>query len=112
METGFGWIKVRGERYEYDIVIHVNGEVSRREKEKSRVPMGHTPLSEKELDFLERENPKVVFIGSGQYGLLPVTENARKILEKYDVKIEPTPEILKDMEHEKRKYVAILHITC
>ncbi|MCR8473758.1 MAG: hypothetical protein QXR44_04125 [Thermoproteota archaeon] len=64
METGFGWIKVRGERYEYDIVIHVNGEVSRREKEKSRVPMGHTPLSEKELDFLERENPEVVFIDS------------------------------------------------
>jgi hypothetical protein len=115
METGFGWIKINGQTYEHDIIIHVNKTITPRKKELSenlKPKYGHTPLSEKELDFLEKEHPEVVYIGTGQYGLLPITEEAKRILEKYNTIIKPTPEILDLIKKEKRKFVAIIHVTC
>ena len=54
MKAKFGWIKVNGEKYEKDIIIHTDGSVTKREKKKSKdlkATYGHTPLSERELDF-------------------------------------------------------------
>ena len=56
MKGSFGSVKLFGKKYEKDVVLHVNGSVTKRKKKKSRElkPLygGHTPLSEKELDFL------------------------------------------------------------
>jgi hypothetical protein len=115
MEAGFGWIRVGKTTYDYDIIIHADGEVSKRKKKASKGlkgEYGHTPLSEYELDILEREKPDRVFIGTGNSGALPVTPEARKILEKYHAVILPIPEVLPIMEAERKPYVAILHVTC
>jgi hypothetical protein len=69
-------------------------------------------LSEKELDFLGEEKPKVVYVGTGYEAALPITEEAQKILGEYETFVMPTPEILDKVEHEKRKSVAIIHVTC
>ena len=115
MQTGFGWIEIEGDRYEHDIVIHTDQTVTKRQKKLSK-PLkdsyGHTPLSEKELAFLKREKPEVVFIGTGQYGDLPLTPDAQAVLAGYEARIKPTPEILRDLTTETRKFTAILHLTC
>ena len=52
LESEFGWIRVNGEKYEKDIVIHSDGSITKREKKKSKdlkPDYGHTPLSEREL---------------------------------------------------------------
>jgi hypothetical protein len=115
METGFGWIQIGDERYEHDIILHVDGKVSKRQKKMSRdlkAEYGHTPLSEFELDFLEEEEPDIVIVGIGQDAALPVTPKAKKILEGYHVLYFRTPDALEFLSNEKRTYVAILHVTC
>jgi len=115
MKTGFGWIETGGERYEHDIVIHTDGSVSKRKKRLSKPykgEFGHTPLSAEELAFLKKERPKAVYIGTGQYGDLPLTPDALTQLEPYATVIRPTPELLPLLEKEHRKYVAVLHLTC
>jgi hypothetical protein len=115
MKTGFGWIEIGGVRYEHDVIVHAGGDVTRRKKKASksmREEYGHTPLSEAELDFLADEKPEVVYIGTGQYGNLPVTRNAGAILTQYNGVVMPTPEILLAIGAEERRFVAILHVTC
>jgi len=115
METGFGWIRIGKTTYDHDIIIHSDGEITKRKKKASKGlkgEYGHTPLSEFELDLLEGENPEAVFIGTGQYGSLPLTPGAKQTLEEYGAVILPTPEILLHLEPEKKPYVAILHVTC
>ena len=115
MESGFGWIRVEETTYDHDIIIHTDGQVSKRKKKASKSlkgEYGHTPLSEHELDILETEKPERVFIGTGNSGALPLTPGAQKILEEYHAVILPIPEVLPLMEAERKPYVAILHVTC
>ena len=115
MKASFGSVKIFGRKYEEDIIIHVDGNITKRKKKKSRdlKPIyGHTPLSEKELDFLSLEKPKVVYVGTGYEAALPITEKAQKILDEFETLVMPTPEIMEKIENEKRKAVAIIHVTC
>ncbi len=115
MEAGFGWIRVGSATYDHDIIIHADGEVSKRKKKASKGlkgDYGHTPLSEHELDILAKEKPDRVFVGTGNAGALPLTPGARKILGEYDAVILPIPAILPLIEAERKTYVAILHVTC
>jgi hypothetical protein len=115
MKSEFGWIEIDKIRYDYDVIIHGNGSVTKRSKKKSKDlknTYGHTPLSEYELDFLEKEQPEKVFIGTGQYGDLPLTPNAENVLSRFKTIIRPTPEILDILKKEHRSFVAIIHVTC
>jgi hypothetical protein len=115
MQTGFGWIEINGERYEHDIVIHTDHTITKRQKKLSKPfksSYGHTPLSGEELAFLAKEKPEVVYIGTGQYGDLPLTPETQVMLAGFNPRIKPTPEILRDLATETRKFTAILHVTC
>ncbi|HTY14462.1 MAG TPA: hypothetical protein VMC42_02040 [Methanoregulaceae archaeon] len=115
MDTGFGFITIRGVTYTHDIVIHTDGSVSKRKKKRSKElkeNYGHTPLSEYELDILAEERPEVVYVGTGQYGSLPLTKKAKEILGNYAPVIATTPEIIRALASDDRRYIAILHITC
>jgi len=115
VKTGFGWIEIGDDRYEHDVVIHADGRVSKRKKKASkkfRDQFGHTPLSEGELGFLADERPDIVYVGTGQYGDLPIMPEAEALISSYHGGMMPTPEILPVIEGEKRRFVAILHVTC
>lgn len=115
VKTGFGWIEIGGTRYEHDVVIHADGRVSKRKKKASKIfrdKFGHTPLSEEELGFLSDARPDIVYVGTGQYGDLPVTPEAETVIASYHGIMLPTPEILPLIAGEKRRFVAILHVTC
>ncbi|HVP97263.1 hypothetical protein [Methanoregula sp.] len=115
MKTRNGWVVIDGVRYDHDVVIHTDRSVTRRHKKPSK-PLkqtyGHTPLYGVELGFLIHENPVVLYIGTGQYGDLPLTPGTEKILAGYETVIRPTPELLPLMEEELRPFVAILHVNC
>jgi hypothetical protein len=115
VKSKFGWIKVNGDKYEKDIILHTNGKVTKREKKKSKdlkTAYGHTPLSERELDFLSHEKPEVVYVGIGHQAALPITPEAMDILKNYETIILPTQELTEKINHEKRKMVALIHVTC
>jgi hypothetical protein len=115
METGFGWIEVDGMRYNHDIVIHADRTITKRKKKLSKGlkgEYGHTPIDDTELLFLFDEKPALVFIGTGQYGDLPVTPAAEQLLKRYITVIKPTPTLLPLIGSELRKFAAVLHVTC
>jgi hypothetical protein len=115
VKPSFGEVKLFGQKYGSDIIVHVDGSVTKRKKKKSKdlkPKYGHTPLSEKELDFLSDEKPKVVYVGTGYENALPITDKARKILAEYETVVLPTPEIINKVEQEERDAVVIIHVTC
>jgi len=115
MKSKFGWVKVRGVKFEKDIIIHTDGTITKRDKKKSKAlkpNYGHTPLSEHELGFLSQEKPEVVYVGTGHQASLPITSEALQILKKFETIILSTPEVIDKIDHEQRKLVAIIHITC
>ncbi len=115
VKTRYGWVEIDDSRYDHDVVVHLDRSVTKRSKKKSKKykkNYGHTPLTDHDLEFLEKENPAVVFIGTGQYGDLTVTVDAHRILMHYESIIRPTPEILDLLALESRPFVAILHVTC
>lgn len=115
MKTGFGWIGIGDIRYDHDVIIHADGHVSKRKKKVSKTfrdQYGHTPLSAEELSFLADEKPDIIYIGTGQYGDMPVTPEAEVLISSYNGVLMPTPEILPVIKAEERRFVAILHVTC
>lgn len=115
MKSAFGWIEIGDIRYDHDVIVHQDGSVTKRSRKKSKdlkSAYGHTPLSEHELEFLEKEKPDIVYIGTGQYGDLPITPEAKKVLSRFETLILPTPEILDNVKKERRSFIAIIHVTC
>jgi hypothetical protein len=115
MKSQFGWIEIDNIRYDHDVIIHADRSVTKRSKKKSKElksSYGHTPLSGYELEFLESEKPEIVYVGTGQYGDLPLTPDAEKVLSRYETVIRPTPEILDALKKEHRSFNAIIHVTC
>lgn len=112
---GFGWVILNDKKYPGDFVIHTDGSISRRRKELSKIlpPIHyHTPLGSEELSLLSGETPDIIYIGTGQKGSLPLTEEAKKFLEDYQVRIDKTPDIIREIVESTAKFVAIIHVTC
>ena len=115
MKSEFGWIEIDQVRYEHDVIIHRDGSVTKRSKKKSKElksTYGHTPLSDQELEVVKKEKPEIVYIGTGQYGDLPITPEAERELRRFETVIRPTPEILDMLKKERRSFIAIIHVTC
>jgi hypothetical protein len=115
VKTKFGWVEIDRVRYDHDVIIHADKTVTKRSKKKSKKMKnryGHTPLADHELVLLEMEKPLVVYIGTGQYGDLPITTGAHEVLKEYVTIIRPTPDLMQDLEEEARPFVAILHVSC
>ena len=115
MKTRYGWVEVNHVRYDYDIIIHLDQKISKRSKKKSRKlkkEYGHTPLSEHDLAFLKDEAPEIIFIGTGQFGDMPITREAHRILSAYETCVSPTPDILDRIADERRPFAALLHVAC
>jgi hypothetical protein len=113
MKTKYGWVEIDGVRYDHDVIIHVDRKVTRREKKgskKLKQKYGHTPLSGSELDLLTKEHPAVIYIGTGQFGDLPIARDAELVLERYETIVRKTPELMDMLAEEKRPFIAVLHV--
>ena len=117
-DAGFGYVVIDGVRYEHDVVL-CGGKVLRRPKELSRKYRrlyGHTPLSTEEMRELLNLCPKagVVVVGTGQYGALPVPEEAVKEAERRGkrVVVLKTPEALDRLNRLSGEVLAVIHVTC
>ena len=115
MKTRNGWVEIDGVRYDHDVIVHADRSVTKRHKKPSKRlknTYGHTPLSGAELGFLIHEQPAILYIGTGQYGDLPVTPDAEDIFRHYETVIRPTPDVVELLREEPRPFVAILHVNC
>ncbi|MHA1244113.1 MAG: MTH938/NDUFAF3 family protein [Candidatus Heimdallarchaeota archaeon] len=118
-KTKFGSITIDGEKYKHDVYILLDKTVERRKKELSKpYSKGHTVVGPDEIKYLLAQKPKILVLGKGQYGILPMHEEAKKLLDKVKDLIiitNKTPvviHLLNDLLKQKAKVVALLHVTC
>ncbi len=117
-KTNFGSIIIDGKKYTHDIYLNLDGTISKRKKELSKpYSKGHTVLGPKEIKFLLDQKPDTMIIGKGQYGILPMPKESKKLLDESGIIIikTKTPNalpMLNELLKQKAKIVAILHLTC
>jgi hypothetical protein len=114
-DTGFGYITVKGTKIEHDIVIRPNGEVEKRKKKLSKAVYGtsHT-LSLDEAKHVYQDGAKRLIIGSGQDGMVKLSEEAADYFKKkkVDVDLQPTPKAIERWNKAKDDAVGLFHVTC
>lgn len=113
--TGFGWIDVNSERVDHDIIIRLDGTVSKRKKKLSKELYGtsHT-ISLAEAEYIYEEGSRGLLIGAGQFGRVRLSPEAAGFFKEKDcpVTILPTPGAVKAWNESQDKILGLFHITC
>jgi hypothetical protein len=114
-KTKFGSITVDGERYEHDLLIRLNGKVEKRKKKLSKEVYGTSHImSLAEADYVYEEGAETIIIGSGQSGMLKLSDEAAAFFRQKKCKIEllPTPEAIHLWNKSESSTIGLFHITC
>lgn len=114
-KTKFSSITVSGENYEKDILIRLNGKVEKRKKKLSKEVYGTSHiLSLAEAEDVYEKGAELIIIGSGQEGMLKLSDESAGFFEKKGCKVEllPTPEAIQAWNKAKGSTIGLFHITC
>lgn len=113
--TGFGYITIKGEKIKHDVVIRLSGDVGKRKKKLSKAVYGtsHT-LSSDEAKSVYEDGAERLIIGSGQDGMVKLSEEASEYFKKkkVEVDLERTPKAIEDWNKAKGSVLGLFHITC
>lgn len=114
-KSKFGSITIGGIKYEYDILIRLDGEVVKRRKKLSKQLYGTSHiLSLDEAVFVFEQAAQRLVIGSGQDGMLKLSTEAEAFFKEKGckVKLMPTPEAIEHWNKAKGNTIGLFHITC
>lgn len=111
--TGFGQIEIDGRLYTNDVVIEGKNVVSRKRSPKPArgKSFGHTPLrADENIPW----NCKLLVIGTGYYGSLPVDDEVHQEAKRRQVEIKslPTGAACEYLSSHPDETNAVLHLTC
>jgi hypothetical protein len=112
-DFSFGSIRIDGTVHDHDVVID-GGQIRKRKKKPSkpfRDAFGHTPLSvHEDIPW----NCRVLVVGTGASGALPLTDEVRQEAERREVELVavPTREAIERLQAGPEDTNAILHVTC
>ena len=119
--TQFGSITISNKAYSHDVYLLPEQKIVKRDKSHSQRIRGHKELSLWELNMLLQTNPRYFIIGTGQTGILPLTQKSEDwlksklaeekiilIRDRTPLVLEKTNQLLKRGE----KVVGIFHTTC
>jgi hypothetical protein len=113
--TEFGSITISGEIYEHDVVIRLSGKVKKRKKRLSKERYGTShKVSLEEAQHIFREGAKRLIIGTGQSGLLELSDEAARFFQKNGCRADllPTPEAVDAWNASDGPVIGMFHVTC
>jgi len=114
-KTDFGSITIAGEVYDHDVVIRPSGKIKKRKKRLSKAVYGtsHT-LSLDEAKDIFKQGAEELIIGTGQYGVLNLSDEAMNYFKKKECHVEmrPTPEAIQKWNESKGSVIGLFHVTC
>jgi hypothetical protein len=113
--TKFGRVTIAGQKYDYDVIIRLDGQVKKRKKKLSKKIFGTSHMiSLDEAQYVYEEGMERLIIGTGQSGMVELSSQAVGYFEarKCPVELYPTPEAIQAWNEAKGRVVALLHITC
>ena len=114
-DTGFGYIIIKGSRIEHDIVIRLSGEIKKRKKKLSKAVYGTSHIiSLEEAKYIYQGGAERLIIGSGQNGMMRLSEEAIDYFKKKKCKVDlqPTPKAIEYWNKAKGTIIGLFHITC
>ena len=115
IKTSFGEITVDKHTYEKDIYILADGEVKRRKKSLAKKVYGTShKIGPAELKKICKGHPRAVFIGTGQSGLVELTEEGEQYLTErgIDIQVLATPDVIDTFNKCDKSKAALIHVTC
>ncbi len=113
--TAFGQITIAGDVYRYDVVLTPAGEVVERRKELSKRVTGTSHIvSNEEAAYLVELGAARLIVGTGQYGALGLSDEAKALLDKKGcaVTLAATPEAIELYAAAAEPVTAMFHLTC
>ena len=114
-KTKFGSITINGEKYDYDLLIRLNGKVEKRKKKLSKEIYGTSHIiSLAEAEYVYEEGAETILIGSGQSGLVKLSDEAAAFFQQKNCIVEllPTPKAIDIWNKAKSSTIGLFHITC
>lgn len=113
--TKFGSITIDGSEIEHDVLIRLSGEIKKRKKKLSKAVFGtsHT-ISLEEAEYIFEMGVERLIIGSGQNGMVTLSEEASEYFRKKGVQVDlsPTPEAVHRWNKAKGSTIGLFHVTC
>ena len=115
--TQFGSITLGGVVYDHDVLVRPDATVKRRKKKLSKAVYGssHTiSLAEAEYLVAQSDGAKELIIGSGQDGMVHLSDEAARYLagEGLRARLSPTPQALEEWNRATGKVAGLFHVTC
>lgn len=113
--TEFGAITIEGTTLDHDIVIRLNGSVKKRKKKLSSAVYGTSHIvSLAEAKHVYEKGAQRLIIGTGQQGLVRLSEEAADYLRRKgcEVLLLPTAQALHEWNKAQGAVIALMHITC
>ncbi|MCK4753983.1 MAG: hypothetical protein KAS58_02045 [Calditrichia bacterium] len=114
-QTTFGSITIKGEVYEHDVIIRLNGEVKKRKKKLSKFIYGTSHIvSTEEAKYIYEKGAKQIIIGTGQSGMVKLSDEAGNYFKKKRCHVEmlPSQEAIHAWNKVKGSVVSMFHVTC
>lgn len=113
--TSFGSITIDGQEYTHDVLIRLDGTVHKRAKKLSKQVYGtsHT-ISLAEAEHIYQDGADRILIGTGQYGLVTLSPEARQFFDEYNlaVDLQATPQALAAWNQAEGNLIGLFHVTC
>ena len=113
--THFGSITIAGEKYEYDVIIRLDSKVKKRKKKLSKAIYGTShKISLDEAKTIFEKGAERLIIGTGQEGLVELSEEAADYFKKKECKVQmsPTPKAIRIWNESDGEIIALFHVTC
>ena len=109
--TEFGSITVGGRTYYSDVLIDWNGRV-----EEVKLQTRHL-FDEPDFSKIKERRPEILIVGTGQSGLVEVSEKVKKTCEELGIELKEAPskeaiELFNEALREGKKAIAFIHVTC
>lgn len=117
-EYRFGYIRIDGKVYHYDVEVRWTGEVLEWRREQSHV------IDVPDIQAAVAQNPQVIVIGAGEAGRARVTEGAAREIKSKGIEliVDPTEEATKtfniikedslEEEGAQKRVIGLFHLTC
>ena len=113
--TEFGSITIGSERIEYDVLIRLSGEVTKRKKKLSKAVYGTSHIvSLAEAEYISEKGAERLIVGAGQNGMVTLSAEAADYFTRKGVAVDlaPTPEAIARWNKAHGSVVGLFHVTC
>lgn len=113
--TLFGLLIIEGQKYAYDVIIHLNGVVEKRKKKLSKAIFGTSHIiSIQEAKYVYEEGAAQLVVGGGQDSMVRLSDEAAEFFKKKGCKVDisPTPQALEVWNKAEGKAIGLFHVTC